>query len=164
MSAAGRGSTFTVVLPVAPRGAAEAEPPPPRGEPARGLRVLVVDDEPLFCRAVVRMLSPGHAVVAVEDPREALRRIELGERFDVVLSDIHMPGLSGIELHAAVERVAPELAARMLFVTGGAFGSTAADFLDRMKGRVLEKPLEASQIQAAIGGLLRPRAEAPASA
>jgi len=164
VSAAGRGSTFTVVLPVAPRGAAEAEPPPPRGEPARGLRVLVVDDEPLFCRAVVRMLSPGHAVVAVEDPREALRRIELGERFDVVLSDIHMPGLSGIELHAAVERVAPELAARMLFVTGGAFGSTAADFLDRMKGRVLEKPLEASQIQAAIGGLLRPRAEAPASA
>ncbi len=150
----GQGSTFTVTFPVAPREACLEGGEPDAGGQARALRVLVVDDEPLFSRALIRMLSSDYTVVAVEDPRDALRRVQAGERYDVVLSDVNMPNLTGVELHDAIEKVSPDLAARMIFVTGGAFG-TAREFLERMKGRVLEKPVDPAQVHAAIGGLLR---------
>jgi PAS domain S-box-containing protein len=169
VSEPGRGSTFTVTFPAARRAAdpgpevAAVAAEPGDGVKARGLRVLVIDDEPLFCRSMIRMLAAEHVVVAVDDPREALQRIEGGERFDVVLSDLNMPNLSGVELHAAIEKVAPDLADRMIFVTGGALG-TASEFLTRMKGRVLAKPLDGCQVEAAIGSIIGVRAGSPAPA
>jgi len=153
-SQVGRGSTFRVSLPAAAGTAAIDMETPPPGPPPRRARILVVDDEPLFCRTVERLLRPDHEVVAIADSREALRRVVAGERFDVVLSDLVMPGLSGMDLHAEISKVSPEMGRRMLFVTGGAFTQAAAEFAARWPDRVLDKPVSPERIRAALIGVV----------
>ncbi len=162
-SETGRGSTFRVAFPVAALGrvAPEAAPATPRAPCAA--RVLVVDDEPLFCTAMARMIGADHDVVTLCDAREALRRIQGGEAFDVVFADLVMPGMSGVEFHAALARVDPDLADRTLFVTGGTFTRSGAEFVERMRDRVLEKPVGAEQVRAAVAAAFRGgRRRAPA--
>ncbi len=150
----GAGSTFRVTLPSAAASAVPAEAPQPAPPPSRRGRVLVVDDEPLFCKTVERVLASQHDVVACSDPRQALARIEAGERFDVVLSDLIMPRMTGMELHDAIARIAPEVAERMLFVTGGAFTPNALGFVSTRADRVLEKPLAPEALRAAVSAAL----------
>ena len=152
----GRGSTFRVSLPAAAVVPAPEDVAPARASPAGAARVLVVDDEPMFCRAMARMLGREHDVVTVGDSREALRRIEAGERFDAIFADLVMPGMNGAEFHDALALVAPALAARMRVVTGGAFTPGGAEFLERMAGRVLEKPVVPAEVRAALAEALRP--------
>jgi PAS domain S-box-containing protein len=150
----GKGTTFRVLLAPAPQDdGAPTLTPAPRPAPRRG-RVLVVDDEALFCRTAERILAADHEVTALADPSEAVRRIEKGERFDVVLSDLAMPGMTGIELQEAIARIAPDQAERVLFVTGGAFTEALADFVARRQDRVLEKPLSPDALRAAVGAAL----------
>jgi CheY-like chemotaxis protein len=117
-------------------------------------RILVVDDEPLFCRTLVRMLAVDHDVVALGDPAEALRRVTAGERFDLMLTDLIMPEMTGMELYAGISRVAPELAERTYFVTGGAFTPAALEFVRTRADRILEKPLAAEALLAAVAAAL----------
>jgi PAS domain S-box-containing protein len=149
-SQVGRGSTFRVSLPAAAGNAAVDMETPLAGPFPRRARILVVDDEPLFCRTLERMLRPEHEVVATVDPREALRRVRDGEHFDVVLSDLVMPGMSGMDLHAEISRVSPEMGRRMLFVTGGAFTQAAAEFAARWPDRVMDKPVSPERVRTAL--------------
>jgi signal transduction histidine kinase/ActR/RegA family two-component response regulator len=146
-TAAGRGTTFTVALPpsgagaLAPRGHEEVGP---EGRPAR---LLVVDDEPLVATAVRRALSRRHEVVVATSGREALDLLRAGARFDRILCDVMMPGMTGIELHAALERVAPDQARVVTFMTGGAFTEGANAFLEQRAGDWLEKPLDLAKLR-----------------
>jgi PAS domain S-box-containing protein len=145
----GCGSVFRVVLP--PEEAVRPAPAPLRLTPVPGVagrrgRVLVVDDEPLVGAAVRRALGTDHDVTVVPGGREALRRLER-ERFDVVVSDLLMPEVTGMELHAAVEARDPALAERMIFVTGGAFTPAARRFVEEHRERVLEKPFELAALR-----------------
>jgi PAS domain S-box-containing protein len=153
-STPGRGSTFRVTLPAATVRALVSEPKPVVRRATRRGRILVVDDEPLFCRTLVRMLAVDHDVVALGDPAEALRRVTAGERFDLMLTDLIMPEMTGMELYAGISRVAPELAARTYFVTGGAFTPAALEFVRTRADRILEKPLAAEALLAAVAAAL----------
>jgi CheY-like chemotaxis protein len=124
-------------------------PPPRRG------RILVVDDEPLMLKAVQRALARHHDVATVSSSREALGRIAAGERFDVILCDLMMPEMTGMDLHEELERVAPPQAERMIFLTGGAFTPRARSFLGERPDRRIEKPFDARQLLAMIGERLR---------
>jgi len=138
----GLGSVFRVLLP--PTDAALTPAPParhPRSAPASALRVLVVDDEPNVLAALQRVLAE-HRVEVAASGRDALSRIEGGERFDRIVCDLVMPAMTGMELHAHLEQVAPEQARAMVFMTGGVFTQAAADFADRHQGRCLAKPFE----------------------
>ncbi len=149
----GRGSVFHVILPAAPA-AAEAPAAPPRTGPAPGdgaRRVLVVDDDPLVARAVVRTLAGAFEVTTATSATDALARIEAGERFDAVLCDLMMPQMTGMELHARVTARDPALARRMLFMTGGAFTEAAARFVADARARCLEKPFEPERLREAVG-------------
>jgi PAS domain S-box-containing protein len=152
-SAAGGGACFRVVLPASgePERLRDAAAPRPA---VRRARLLVVDDEEGFCRAVERMLGEEHDVITTTDPFDALRRIEGGERFDLLLTDVVMPRLSGIELHALVAKCAPALGDRTLFVTGGAVNPAVADFLARHRGSVIEKPCGVGALRTAIASAL----------
>jgi PAS domain S-box-containing protein len=152
-SAAGGGACFRVVLPASgePERLRDAAAPRPA---VRRARLLVVDDEEGFCRAVERMLAEEHDVITTTDPFDALRRIEGGERFDLLLTDVVMPRLSGIELHALVAKCAPALGDRTLFVTGGAVNPAVADFLARHRGSVIEKPCGVGALRTAIASAL----------
>jgi PAS domain S-box-containing protein len=151
-SALGRGSAFRVTLPVA-RGGEKSQPATePAAESRRG-RILLVEDDPLVARAVRRTLSRHHDVVFVESGRAALQAIAR-EKFDLVISDLMMPEMTGMELHAELTRTHPEIARRMVFFSGGAFTTAAREFLRRVPNLQVEKPFDPAQLRDLIGRLL----------
>jgi PAS domain S-box-containing protein len=153
---AGHGALFRVLLPAAPRASRTATPPPPtRQAPGRRGRVAVVDDEPAIRRAAERLLSSEHDVVSFADARTVAERIRAGERFDAILCDLLMPGMTGIDLHRQLREVAPAQADAMVFITGGAFTSDGRDFLDGVENPVLEKPFDTPAVRRAIRALVR---------
>jgi CheY-like chemotaxis protein len=70
--------------------------------------------------------------------------------FDVVLCDLMMPEMSGMDLHSKLVDVAPAIAERMIFLTGGAFSSRAAQFLDRVSNTRLDKPFDPTLLRKAV--------------
>jgi CheY-like chemotaxis protein len=103
--------------------------------------LLIIDDEPLVLRAFRRTLAGMHNVAAVSDARGALEMIQQGQAFDLIFCDLMMPGMTGMDFHAVLSDLEPELAARVVFLTGGAFTNTARDYLESVPNRALEKPL-----------------------
>jgi signal transduction histidine kinase len=153
-SEVGKGSAFRVELPAARQTAAAAvaspvSPPPPRTTPTRG-RILVIDDEPIVCFSLERLLASEGEVVALTSARQALERIRGGERFDVILCDLLMPEMDAAALHDELLSVAPDQGERMVFVTGGAFTMRARDFLDRVPNERLAKPFDVDALVALV--------------
>jgi len=143
----GRGARLRVVLngtqsAPAKRGPAPSENPPKRGRAA----VLIVDDERAVSVILGRALT-NHDVTAVTSAKEALERIEAGTSFDLILSDLMMPGMSGMEFYDAVARERPRVAERMVFMSGGAFTPSARAFLDRVPNERIEKPFNLSVVR-----------------
>jgi len=152
----GRGSTFRVTLP-----AVRLETPlsvvsnaPPEAE-AQGGRMLIVDDEPMILGALRRSFSSDYHVTCVGDGRRALERLRLGERFDVILCDLMMPEMTGMELYAELGKVAPEQVERVVFVTGGAFTPRAREFLERIPNARVEKPIDFQNLRLLLRNLRR---------
>jgi PAS domain S-box-containing protein len=145
-SEVGRGTTFRVILPPA-RGTASATAPDPAAPPlVARRRVLVIDDEAAIGRSLGGLLGVHHDVVVMTRAAEALPRIAAGETFDVILCDLMMPEMSGMAFHAKVEAIAPEVARRVVFLTGGAFTPAAREFLARVPNVRLEKPFDAADV------------------
>jgi PAS domain S-box-containing protein len=144
----GRGSTFRVLLPSTETPAGPEVEPAPTPVPAQRARILVVDDEPLVGRAVQRILAP-HEVVACTSGAAALAQLSRAS-FDLVLCDLMMPDMTGIELHARLAAKAPDVARRMVFLTGGAFTVEARAFLAEIPNARLEKPFEPAALRAVV--------------
>ncbi len=139
----GKGTTFRVILPaLGGSGRPATMTPIPVFDTVPRSHVLVIDDDPLVVRSLTRLLQGHHEVEALTDAREGLSRIESGERFDVILCDVMMPEMSGVDFYqeAHGDRV-PEQAARVVFVTGGAFSPETRAFLEAGQHRVVEKPV-----------------------
>jgi nitrogen-specific signal transduction histidine kinase/CheY-like chemotaxis protein len=153
----GVGSTFKVRLPAAdePTAKPSSDRPPP-ALPAKRGRVLVVDDERIVATAVARMLSRDHDVETEEESTRALERIHGGERFDVILCDVMMPNLSGVDFYLEIERIAPEELDKIVFLTGGAFVAQAREFLDNVPNLQLEKPFTPETLREMVSRLLAP--------
>ena len=120
----------------------------------RRRKILIVDDQPTLARAIKRMLNE-HDVTTVSNARDALTRIEEGERYDVILSDLMMPELSGMDLHAAIGQIAPEQVEKMVFMTGGAFTGSAREFFEQVPNPTIEKPFDKAALLALIETFLR---------
>jgi CheY-like chemotaxis protein len=123
--------------------------------PIRRARVLVVDDEQLITMAVQRALSLQHEVRSFDRAEAAFECVSQGERFDVILCDLMMPDMSGMELHAWVSRIAPDQAARMVFLTGGIFTTGARAFLAAVPNTHIEKPFDTHRLRLVVNGCLR---------
>ncbi|RKH64590.1 PAS domain S-box protein [Corallococcus aberystwythensis] len=150
-STPGRGSTFRVVLRSAqhevdlyPRLSATA----PAGARAR---ILVVDDEPNVTVALQRSLATEHEVSTANSAQAALRLVNEGGRFDLILCDVMMPGMTGMDLYFELGRSAPEQAGRMVFMTGGAFTPRTTSFLRDVPNLKLSKPLDLAQLRELVG-------------
>jgi len=107
--------------------------------------VLVIDDEPFITRVLQKGLS-RHDVVVASQARDALARIAQGETFDVILCDLMMPEISGIDVHEYLVREHPAIARRVVFMTGGAFTSKAKQFLSSVPNARIDKPFSLAQI------------------
>ncbi|BDG05451.1 ATP-binding protein [Anaeromyxobacter oryzae] len=151
----GRGTCFRVTLP-ARRGPVDASAESGVGDatPPSRRRLLVVDDDALVLRALVRSLSRAYVVETASSAPEALARLDAGERFDAVLCDLMMPQVTGMELHAHIAARDPALASRMVFITGGAFSDAASRFLAETRNAWVEKPFEAARLEEAIARAL----------
>jgi CheY-like chemotaxis protein len=104
-------------------------------------------------RAVRRTLSREHDVVFVEGGRAALQALD-EEQFDLVISDLMMPEMTGMDLHAELLRSHPAVARRMVFFSGGAFTEPAREFLRRVPNPQIEKPFDPQQLRDLIRRLL----------
>ncbi|RMH36807.1 MAG: response regulator [Deltaproteobacteria bacterium] len=144
------GAIARIVLPAA-TGAPAARPTPPRARRATGQprrRILVVDDEPAVGSALCRMLR-GHEVIAVDRGDAA---IELAARrtFDLILVDVMMPSISGIDVYEALRAIDVDVAARIVFMTGGAFTPSAREALAALPNPKLDKPIEPDRLSALL--------------
>jgi CheY-like chemotaxis protein len=115
--------------------------------PAPRARILVIDDERLITTAVERALELDHDVVAVGDAEQALHELRSGARFDVILCDLMLPQMTGMDLHDALSQLAPDQALRMVFFTGGAFSTRARSFLEAVPNIRIEKPFDTQSLR-----------------
>jgi CheY-like chemotaxis protein len=113
-------------------------------------RILVIDDEPMVGLMIRRMLSPPHDVDVQRSGRAALELLQKGERYDVIVADLHMPDGDGVWLRAEATRLDAALPRRMLFLTGGAGSAQAREFLQQPGVQWLEKPFRAAELMAKI--------------
>jgi CheY-like chemotaxis protein len=113
-------------------------------------RLLIVDDEEVFAGSLQRLLSNEHEVCVVTSGRAALDRLCAGEQFDAIVCDLMMPGTSGVDLHTELRRSAPELADRIIFLTGGVVSRRAQQFLETVANHWFEKPCNLQELRAAI--------------
>jgi PAS domain S-box-containing protein len=135
----GAGTTFRVQLPASERARKTDDVQPPRAEALRRGRILVVDDNERVARTLAILLSDHDVEISV-DPRAAVEHVLEGAPFDIIFCDLMMPAMTGMDLHAAIAERLPAQAARIVFVTGGAFTPAARDFIARVPNTVLEKP------------------------
>ena len=149
----GAGAEFIVEIPTAKAG----ENPPAVAEPAEpkatGLRVLVVEDEATIQSLIRRMLERrGHAVTLAGDGAEALRELDAtnGRGFDVILSDLRMPGLSGEEFVRRLRQRGRGEDRRVVFMTGDAMSEGSARVIEEAEVPVLMKPFTTEQLVALV--------------
>ena len=155
-SEVGKGTTFRVALPIAREEESTAVAPVEQVlVPGRRGRLLVVDDEELVLRGVKRILSKQHEVVTIAGAKEALALCVGGATFDLILCDLMMPDMTGMDLHRELARVAPEQAKKMIFLTGGAFTETARQFLAGTANEHIEKPFHPANLRAIVQRYLR---------
>jgi PAS domain S-box-containing protein len=145
-SEVGAGSTFRVILPTAPPSrTASTEGGPAPGPIAR--RVLLVDDEPLVRRTVARMLrAEGCEVMEAEGGRDALEKARAAS-FDVILCDLMMPDVHGVDVYRALESTSPAAAERVVFLSGGAVTPDVQAFLAACPRPCLEKPFRMDDLR-----------------
>jgi len=153
-STPGVGSTFRVILP--PRSAA-VPPGDEDGAVARGqrrARMLIVDDEPQVREALGRALGRDFVVTLAGSGREALGMLLDPARgpYDVILSDVMMADVSGMDLYAETLRRIPAAGGRFVFMTGGAFSPKARAFLENVDRPCLEKPLDLPKLREIVRG------------
>jgi len=152
----GKGSAFRVMLPPV-----AMETPAPTASRASvdvsapGGRLLIVDDEPMILGALRRAFSSDYQVTCVGDGRRALERIRAGERYDVILCDLMMPEITGMDLYAELGRTAPDQLEKVVFVTGGAFTPRAREFLERIPNARVEKPIDFQNLKLLLRNLRR---------
>ena len=152
----GSGASFTIELPVFP--VPQPSLPGENGEPAvpRRLTVLVVDDEPDVAEVLADMLAnDGHAVSVATDGVSALELIR-GRAFDLIFTDLRMPGLDGAGLYRELERRDPALARRVVFVTGDTLSGEVGELIGRLGVESLSKPLDFAEVRRAIARVIRP--------
>jgi len=155
-SVPGKGATFVIDLPVV------AEVTRPSKEEVAGktspkvtsARILVVDDEPHICRALDRLLThEGHKVHTSGSAEAALRRLAK-VRYDLVLLDIRMPGMSGIELYERMEDIDPSLQRRVICVTGDVISARNKVFLEESGIPCVAKPFGVDELMRLVKQVL----------
>ncbi len=126
------------------------KPPAPRAPPRPRGRVLVIDDEPALAAALARSIERDYEVVVLSSGREGLERLRADTAFDVILCDLIMPQVTGMDIFAELSRTAPALAERVVFMTGGTFTTRTRDFLAGVKNPALDKPFDLSTLSAIL--------------
>ena len=118
-------------------------------------RVLVVDDQTPVRELVAAVLSAdGHAVETARDGADALRILDGQPGYDLIVSDLKMPGLDGPSLYLELTRRWPDTRPHLLFISGFVESPEYAGFLQGTRVQVLLKPFDVDELSRAVNAIL----------
>jgi two-component system NtrC family sensor kinase len=149
-SSPGTGASFFVEFPISGTPLQARKPPAPMAALAAlaGSVVLVLEDEPALAAAVTEALTDAGLIVdRAGDGEEGLRRVRM-RQYDLIVCDLKMPRVDGMAFFRTLQQTMPDLARRVIFVTGDVAGTEAEKFLEEGRCRWLAKPFR-------LGDLLR---------
>jgi CheY-like chemotaxis protein len=153
----GQGALFRVTLPPA-SDMPEEEQPALEGAPRTPRsRVLVVDDEPAILAHARRILS-AHDVVTADSGRQAIELLEASS-FDLVLCDVMMPDLDGVAVYEHLRGAHPGAERKLVFMTGGVFGSRGTELAEREGILCVHKPLLPEELRRLVANRLDAHAQ-----
>jgi len=152
----GSGSTFIIELPIVAE-TGERKPSNPTDaeqEAPAGARILVVDDEPHICRALDRLLTEkGHQVETTSSPLKALEMLDK-TKYDLILLDLRMPDMSGIEFYDRIKAISPRLQQKVICVTGDVVSTQNEAFLHETGIPCVAKPFGVNELMKQIKHVL----------
>lgn len=142
-SEGGVGTKFTVSLPIVISDSSELQSLSKKGKfDLGGKKILVVDDEKSIRSFIVELLTgDGCIVEAIDNGAEAIEKVAT-EKYDAVLCDIKMPGISGKELFSFIKEKKPEMSDKIVFMTGDVFSKDTENFMKTTGSSFIEKPLQ----------------------
>jgi CheY-like chemotaxis protein len=162
-SEVGKGATFIVELPIVSQQEEEEEaakpfePDTPEVGEAVKARILAVDDEPTIVQVLKRALTDeGYEVKSTGKAKEALGLIK-GGKYALILLDIKLPDMSGIELYQRLDKTAKSLTQRIIFITGDVLEADTMDFFSRTGADYITKPFDIKQLKKAVKSKLTKR-------
>jgi CheY-like chemotaxis protein len=145
-SEVGRGSVFRVHLRATERPEEEAKA---AAEESRA-RILIIEDEPRLAFTLKIALEGDHDVVTTTRGRDAIELLMRDQAFDLILSDLTIPDVNGQEIYDRIRSKRPDLAARFVFMTGGAFTEPMRAFLASCDNLQLDKPFDVAEVTRAL--------------
>ncbi len=153
-SAPRKGTTFSIELPLLTGAVAAdtpaAAPDTSHAAPLERRRILVVDDEQSIQKLLTGVLEmDGHEVHVATNGREALDRLGR-EPFDLVISDVKMPVMSGPDLYRRLLDQGSPLARRVIFITGDTVAAETRGFLQTVQNDVLAKPFRLRDVRETV--------------
>jgi signal transduction histidine kinase/CheY-like chemotaxis protein len=154
-STVGKGTTVRISLPasdVAMQPAPAPEPRPTLVAHTARRRILIVDDDRPVAAAIAFELQ-DHEVVVAESGREALEILRREKDFDLILCDLMMPEISGVDVYESIGLADPALLNRVVLMTGGAFTARSARFIAERSPALLEKPFHPGQLRGVVDAL-----------
>ena len=140
------GTTVTVRLPRSDSGQPTAEPPRPR--------ILVMDDEQRILDMIARFLD-GAEVAFAHNGREALDRLAESLDYDVIVCDVMMPDLSGVDVYKHVAARYPGVEKKIVFISGGALSRDIEQFLRQVPNELITKPFSPQRIRDIVTALCK---------
>ncbi len=161
-SSPGAGTTFVVELPVVERTDPEEKPEVKSGAPAservkalaKGRKALVVDDEAIVLDLLHYTLSnAGFEVDKSVSGEQAIEKLK-ANRYDLIISDLKMPGLGGVGFYREVASVRPDALKNIIFISGDSFNKETREFLNKAGNHALKKPFTVDQLNEAVAMLI----------
>jgi CheY-like chemotaxis protein len=155
----GNGATFVIELPINEALPPEIETTSPTTQAQTTVkkngRILVIDDEPTIRELLEKALTRvGHSVDVIADANTAMEIIDAGTIYDVIITDVRMPGMNGLELYALVIRKMPAMKDRIIFITGDVMGADIKAFISSNKIPYLAKPFHLNELAEKINSIL----------
>lgn len=164
----GEGAVFTIILPVAAEAEQGATETRPAGDGAAiscdgaGKRILVIDDEEGILTLVREALGANGFEIDISKDGETALRLLREKDYDVIICDWRMPGLNGQQIYERLSALKPELASRLIFVTGDVISKGVQAFMRQCGNTCLSKPFSLDDIRSAVVNVLHARSS-PAS-
>jgi|GEM_PF-2474883 len=159
-SEVGRGTTFHIRLPLMPHDWGErraVETIEKRTVPKARGRILVVDDEAGIRGLINSMLKRDHEVLTAASGAEGKEILAADQSFDLIILDLMMPQISGMDLHCWIADTYPRLADRVIFITGGVFTPRARDYLSKVNNMRIEKPFKTAMFRKLVAEFIADR-------
>ncbi|MEZ4846328.1 MAG: ATP-binding protein, partial [Bdellovibrionota bacterium] len=152
-SKVGLGATFVIRLPEVAEGQYVVEEKKEFIDAPRS-KVLVIDDEPLLLKLIQRTLGDDHDVTIKESSVDAFQYLKAHPNCDVILCDLMMPEMNGVELYEKMTTLLPEMMPKFAFMTGGAFTQSAIDFISSGSLKKIDKPFTPAALKIFVKQML----------